>query len=142
MKAWQVLSLVGGGGLVAALIIFAGGEPDQVVINGSTFTLAQVTQTIEAGPVTNVPTPHANSRDICYVDEVGSGSLAVNTIVAIQPAQSRWGPGEQGTPGPNGARFLVQTLKLSDDALTTIAPRNWRVILDADGIPTGVEAIP
>lgn len=141
-KRWTVLGLVGGA-IVTAIVFFAGGEPDTVEIDGSTFTLAQVTQTIVAGPdLATIPTPNPNSRDICYIHGVGDGSRSQKTVITIKPADSYWTPTERGTPtaGTN-VEFRVVTLDLTSDEAVSVRSSIWRVVL-TDMIPSGVEIIP
>ncbi len=127
--------------VVTVLVLFTGGEVDKVVVDGTTFDLPQLTQTVVAGPdLPTIPTPNPDSRDLFYIHVDVETGHDVRTILAVKPAGSVWSKKETGEEIlANGTQFLVCTLDLGDQAVS-VAAYDWKVVL-TDTIPTGIEYV-
>jgi hypothetical protein len=139
-KVWKVVALAAGG-VVSVLFIFTQGKPDLVVIDGETYTLIQVTKTIEIPP--QRPTPGPLHRDVAYVFSGPNQAMVWHT----KPAGSHWDRKRQGREPlwPSGTRqkFKVATIKLAPNTIALLNGkyRAWHVVDDVDA-PTTVLARP
>lgn len=142
-KTWLVVTI--GGILTTIVLIFGiGGSPETVEVEGTAVPIADFELTQEAGPVlTAQPTPDPLMYGFCFIETQGDGRFSKDTIVSMKSADgANWGPGETGTPGPNGSKTLVFTKSITQTQVDTFVAGKWRVTRDGDGIPTGIEVIP
>jgi hypothetical protein len=130
------------GGLVSVLFIFTPGEPDLAVVEGETYTLAQVTQTMEVPALR--PTPGPFHRDVSFI----SAGANTGMVWATKPPGSRkWDLKRQGRapPWPSGTtqEWKVATLKLAPGTIASLnGPfRAWHKVDDVDS-PTTVLSVP
>lgn len=140
-RSWMIVTLTGGG-LASVLFLFTPGQPDLAVVEGETYALPQITQTMEVPALR--PTPGPLRRDVAFV------SAGPNTAMvwAIKPPGSRkWDLKRQGRaplwPSGTTQEWRVATLELAPDTIALLnGPlRAWNRVDDVDS-PTTVLSFP